>query len=400
MRKLKVFLIIEFCFILFFCLFVSMIVPDKEFSDMENRKLAQKPVFSGKLFLDSSYQDSYEEWLNDQFFMRDGWSLLATRLQAVFGRKDINGVYIGKNGFLLEKYQKADFEKEQVEENIKYLSEFLNYSVKHYGQDNVYCMMIPSKTEELNEKLPVFAESFKTTEVLELLKNNLDKPDIMIDVRDILNKHQNEYIYYRTDHHWTTLGAYYAWTSFADAASLPVKNLEYYKREIAFTKFYGTTYNKAHLNVAPDNIELFHNPGENGLYVEMDDGEVVADSVYFPEEAKKSFNKYNIFFSKNTFKIVVTTKAGTGKKLLLFKDSFANCFVPFLTEDYDQIIMIDYRYGKLPVKNIIEQYKDVTDVLVMFNTEKFMQNKKLNSLADTDGQKSGMKKFNPKEFLK
>lgn len=320
--------------------------------------------------------------------------------KAVFGRKDINGVYIGKNGFLLEKYQKADFEKEQVEENIKYLSEFLNYSVKHYGQDNVYCMMIPSKTEELNEKLPVFAESFKTTEVLELLKNNLDKPDIMIDVRDILNKHQNEYIYYRTDHHWTTLGAYYAWTSFADAASLPVKNLEYYKREIAFTKFYGTTYNKAHLNVAPDNIELFHNPGENGLYVEMDEAEVVADSVYFPEEAKKSFNKYNIFFSKNTFKIVVTTKAGTGKNLLLFKDSFANCFVPFLTEDYDQIIMIDYRYGKLPVKNIIEQYKDVTDVLVMFNTEKFMQNKKLNSLADTDGQKSGMKEFNPKEFLK
>lgn len=398
MRKLKISLIIEFCFILFFCLVVPVLTPDREFSDMENRELAQKPAFSGKLFLDGSYQDSYEKWLNDQFFMRDVWSLLAARLQAVSGRKDINGVYLGKNGFLLEK--EAGFEQEQTDENIKYLSEFLNYSVKHYGKDNVYCMMVPSKAEALKTKLPAFAEPFNTTKILQQLKNSLDEPDILLDARDILNKHQNEYIYYRTDHHWTTLGAYYAWTSFADAAGLPARETGHYKRETAFTKFYGTTYNKAHINVTPDNVELFHNPGENGIYVEMDGSGIVSDSVYFPEEAKKGFNKYNIFFSKNTFKIVVTTKAGTGKNLLLFKDSFANCFVPFLTEDYDQIIMIDYRYGKLPVKNIIEQYKEVTDVLVMFNTEKFMQNKKLSSLADTDGKETGMKEFNPEEFFK
>ena len=377
----------------------SLLIPDKEFSDMENRELAQKPVFSGKLFLDGSYQDNYEEWLNDQFFMRDGWSLLAADLQAVSGRKDINDVYLGKNGYLLEKCQESDFDQGQIDENIKYLSGFLNYSVKHYGKDNVHCMMIPSKAEALKPELPAFVEPFNTTEVLQSLKNSLDKPNILLDVRDILEKYQNEYIYYRTDHHWTTLGAYYAWTGFAKAAGLPVKELGYYQRETVFTDFYGTTYNKAHINVTPDSVELFHSPKENGVHVEMDDGEVVADSVYFPEEAKESFNKYNVFFSKNTFKIVVTTKSDTGKSLLLFKDSFANCFVPFLIKDYDQIIMIDYRYGKFPVKNIIEQYKDVTDVLVMFNTEKFMQNKKLSNLADTDGEETGMREFNPEEFF-
>ena len=117
MRKLKIFIIIEFCFILFSSPVATLLFSDKEFSDMENRELAQKPVFSGKSFLDGRYQDSYEEWLNDQFFWRDGWSFVAANLQAAFGKKDINGVYLGKNGCLLEKYQETDFEQEQVNEN-------------------------------------------------------------------------------------------------------------------------------------------------------------------------------------------------------------------------------------------------------------------------------------------
>ena len=399
MRKLKIFIIVEFCFILFSSLAAALLSSDKEFSDMENRELAQKPVFSGKLFLDGRYQGSYEEWLNDQFFWRDGWSFAAANLQAAFGKKDINGVYLGKNGCLLEKYKETDFEQEQVKENIRYLSDFLNYAVKHYGKSRVHCMMLPSKAEALPDSLPVFAESFNTGEVLKGLRESLDNPDVLLNTEDILKKHQKEYIYYRTDHHWTTLGAYYAWIQFAEAAGLPVEGLEYYQREIVFTEFYGTTYNKAHIRVAPDSVELFHNLGEKGIHVDMDDGELVAGSVYFPEEAEKGFNKYNIFFSKNTFKIVVTTQAGTGKSLLLIKDSFANCFVPFLTEDYDQIIMVDYRYGKVPVKDIMEQYKDITDVLVMFNTEKFMQNTKLNRLADIGKDRTGMEKFNLEDFM-
>ena len=399
MKKLKIFIIIEFCFILFSSPVAALLFPDKEFSDMENRELAQKPVFSGKAFLDGRYQDNYEEWLNDQFFWRDRWSFVAANLQAAFGKKDINGVYLGKNGCLLEKYQETDFEQEQVNENTGYLSKFLNYAVKHYGKDHVYCMMLPSKAGALPDSLPVFAGPFDTGKVLKGLKDSLDEPDVLLDTGYMLRKHQKEYIYYHTDHHWTTLGAYYAWTQFAEAAGLPVKGLGYYQRETVFTRFYGTTYNKAHIGVKPDSVELFQKKKEKGINVDMDDGKLMAGSVYFPEEAEKGFNKYNIFFSKNTFKIVVTTTAGTGKSLLLVKDSFANCFVPFLAEDYDQIIMVDYRYGKVPVKDTMEQYKDITDVLVMFNTEKFMQNTKLSKLADIGKGETGMKKFNPDDFL-
>ncbi len=399
MKKLKIFIIVEFCFILFSSQTAALLSSDKEFSDMENRELAQKPVFSGKSFLDGRYQDSYEEWLNDQFFWRDGWSFAAANLQAAFGKKDINCVYLGKNGCLLEKYQETNFEQEQIKENTGYLSNFLNYAVKQYSKSKVHCMMIPSKAEALPDNLPAFAEPFNTSKVLKELRESLDEPDVLLDAGEILKKHQKEYIYYRTDHHWTTLGAYYAWAQFGEAAGLSVKEMGYYQRETVFTEFYGTTYNKVHIDVAADSVELFHNPSEKRIHVDMDDGELVAGSVYFPEEAARGFNKYNVFFSKNTFKVVITTEAGTGKSLLLVKDSFANCFVPFLTEDYDQIIMIDYRYGKVPVGDIMEQYEGITDVLVMFNSEKFMQNTKLSKLADVGGSETGMKKFNLEDFL-
>lgn len=398
MRRLKIVFIVEFCLVLLFFPVVKMFIPDQEFSDMENRKLEQKPVFSGKVFLDGSYQRDYEAWLNDQFLWRDGWSFAAANLQAAFGKKDINGVYVGKDGYLIEKYQETDFEQEQAEENVKYLSDFLNYAIKHYGKDNTHCIMLPSKAETLTEYLPAFAEAFCGKNVWEELGGRLEEPGVLLDVGDILKKHQKDYIFYRTDHHWTTLGAYYAWAVYAEAAGLEIKDLSHYQRETAFAEFYGTTYNKAHIHVPPDQVELFHHPGEEGIHVDMDDGELVADSVYFPEEAEKGFNKYSVFFSKNTFQVVVDTKAGTGKRLLLIKDSFANCFVPFLTEDYEQIIMIDYRYGKLPISKILEQYA-VTDVLVMFDTEKFMQNTKLGRLADTGKGETGMEKFNPDDFF-
>ncbi|MGN1206254.1 MAG: hypothetical protein ACI4SQ_04615, partial [Eubacterium sp.] len=144
---------------------------------------------------------------------------------------------------------------------------------------------------------------------------------------------------------------------------------------------------------------LFQNAAQQGVHVSMDEGDKEANTLYFPEEAKKGFNRYNVFLSKNTFQIDITTKAKTGKILLLIKDSFANCFVPFLTEDYDRIIMIDYRYGKLPIGQILDKYEDITDVLVLFNTEKFMQNTKLANLAKTMKKKQTLEKFNPDDFL-
>lgn len=403
MKKGNIVLIVVFCLMLFGCTIATLVLPEKEFSVAENRELQKRPKLTGKKVKKGKYQKQYENYLNDQFFLRDGWVRLAVGMQSLVGKKDINGVYLGKDGYLLEKISNEDFDEGQTEENVGYLSFFLNEAVNTYGEKHVSCMMIPSKAQALPERLPEFAEVSNPNYVLESLKNELTYPEILLDVSGEMQKHQQEYIYYRTDHHWTTLGACYAYAAWAEATGQAIPHEpEYYQRETVFSDFYGTTYNKVHVSVPVDAVELFHSPGEEGIQVVMDEGKVTADSLYFKKEASEGFNRYDVFFSKNTFQIEVTTKARTGKSLLLIKDSFANCFVPFLTEEYERILMIDYRYGKVPIGRILDEHEEITDVLVMFNTEKFMQNAKLDKLADVRRKKQGggtMEEFNPEDFL-
>lgn len=400
MRKTEIVMLVVFCGMLFGGTLVTTIFPDKDYSVIENRELTQKPKFTKNKFLKGRYQKKYETYLSDQFPLRDKWVDLAVLMQTAAGKKDINGVYVGKGDYLLEKNEESDFDVEQIKENVNTLSFFLNEMSEVYGEKHVSCMMIPSKTLALSNRLPAFANVPEQNEVLALLQGKLLHPNMFFDMKEILQKHQKEYIYYRTDHHWTTLGAYYAYQTWAECTGQATPySLEHYERETVFTDFYGTTYNKVHVKVPADYVELFHNSAENKVHVSIDDGEMEADTIYFPQEAKQGFNRYNVFFLKNTFKIEITTKAKTEKTLLLIKDSFANCFVPFLLGDYDRIIMIDYRYGKIPVGKILSEYEDITDVLVLFNTEKFMQNTKLGKLADTKRREQTLEKFRMEDFL-
>lgn len=400
MKKIKITMIVVFCAILYGCTMASLFLPEKDYSVIENRELMQKPDITKKKVLKGKYQSQYENYLNDQIFLRDRWVSFAVAMQSLERKKDINGVYLGRDGYLLEKEDEAEFDAGQVQENIEILSDFLNAAEEEYGKDHVSCIMIPSKALAMPDKLPAYAQVPERDGVLKQLGKNLSSPEMVLDLTDEMQKHQNEYIYYRTDHHWTTLGAYYGYTAWAKATGqAAAREQKYYQRETVFTDFYGTTYNKVHVNVPADSVELFHSPGENGVSVEMDDSGKKSKTMYYCREASQGFNRYNVFFSKNTFKIEVNTNAGTGKTLLLFKDSFANCFVPFLTGDYDRIIMIDYRYGKTASGKIMEEYEDITDVLVMFQMEKFMKNTKLGKLADTEKTGSTVEEFNPDDFL-
>lgn len=400
MKKGKVATIIIFCLMLSVGSLATFLLPEKEFSLMENRELQKKPKFSKKKLIKGRYQKQYESYLSDQFFCRDRWVRLSVGVQVALGKRDINGVYVGKDGYLLERSRERDFDAAQVKENVEYLTVFLNETAKRYGKKHVSCMMVPSKAQALPNRLPDFAPRVSQNNVLDFLKGRLRYSELLFDVADEMQKHKQEYIYYRTDHHWTTLGACYAYSAWAEKTGQATPHKpDYYKRETVFTDFYGTTYNKAPVNVPADSVEVFHSRGDKNVRVDMNDGEVISDSLYFKEAALKGRNRYEVFFSKNTFQIEISTNAGTGKTLLLIKDSFANCFVPFLTEDYDRIIMLDYRYGKIPAGRILNIYKEITDVLVLFETEKFMKNTKLEKLADIQAEGGGMEEFDPADFL-
>ena len=383
MKHVKIAGIIIFCVLLFGCGAVSFVMPQKKYSDLENRSLETKPELSLESVLSGEYQRHYEAYLSDQIFLRDRWAGLAAGMERLAGRKEINGVYAGADGYLMEVYSDQDFEPARIEENTGFLSGFLNYAVQIYGKKHVTCMMLPSRIHALPDRLPAFAPVSDVADTLKALEEKLDKPEIFLDEGDTMRSHQQEYIYYRTDHHWTTLGAYYAYCDWAERTGHAVRPLQDYDRETVFTDFYGTAYNKAHIAVPADRVELFHGPGQQDVRVSIDGGETVSGSFYFYKEAMQGFNRYNVFFSKNAANIEIHTKAKTGRCLLVIKDSFANCFVPFLAEYYDRIIMTDCRYSRENVRKFLKDHEEITDILVMYNVEKFMQDTNLKLLDET-----------------
>ncbi|MDD7403574.1 MAG: DHHW family protein [Butyribacter sp.] len=360
----------------------SFVVPQRKYSDLENRNLQQFPKVSVKSVLNGNFQEKYETALADQIFLRDNWVDIYAKLEQFIGKKEINDVYLGKDGYLIEKYEEQDFDKKLEEENIKQLSNFLNVTSQQFGKEHVSCMFVPSKINVLDNKMSVQDKEYDGGKVVEQIQQQVDDKSRVINLENILKKHNDEYIYYRTDHHWTTLGAYYGYCAYENMNNRKVAPLKDYKREVVFDDFYGTTYNKAHTFVKPDEVEIFHTDYEN-VKINMNNDEIKSDTFYFKDVAQKSFDRYQLFFSKNTGKIEIQTSAKNDKTLLVIKDSYANCFVPFLAGEYSKIIMIDCRYTRLKMKTILREYQEVSDILVLFNIEKFRKDTHLTSLKLT-----------------
>lgn len=398
MKKTKLVGIVLYCSILALGAIISWIKPQKEYSDRENRMLETKPEFAVAEVLNGNYQKHYEAYLNDQVFCRDSWVDLSANLQRMEGKREINGVFLGKEGYLFEKMNETDYDEAQIQENVRLLSSFLNEAIRSYGKEYVSCLLLPDKAQAMPNKMPAFAvfEHEKIDEVLASLAESLAEPSILVDAQDALGSHAQEYIYYRTDHHWTTLGAYYAYCAWARQTAHQAAGLSDYERETVYDDFYGTTYNKAHVRVKPDSVELFRHVNQDGVRVQLDDEEKTADSLYFPKEAEEGFDRYQIFFSKNTAQITVSTKAKTGRSLLIVKDSFANCFVPFLVGDYEKIIMVDLRYTRDNVWDFLQDHKEITDIMTVYNIKQFMQDTSLRAL---DANSKTLEEFDADSFF-
>lgn len=398
MDKTKIAGIVLFCAALGIGGMATAVLPQRERSDRENRVLETRPELTAENILSGSYQEQYEEYLNDQMPLRDGWVRMAVGLERLAGRLDVNGVYFGKDGFLLEKSSPSDFDRAQVEENAEHLSGFLNDAADRFGAGRVCCLLLPDKAAAMPDKLPKGADdvSKEERETAEMVRRQLNEPGVLPDVIGELRRRRDEYIFYRTDHHWTTLGAYYAYRVWAEATGHEAGEIEDYERERIFDDFYGTTYNKAPAKVPADCVELFHSEAEHGIQVRVDGGKTVSDSLYFLEEATRGFNRYDVFFGGNTALVQVSTKAETGRSLLVVKDSFANCFVPFLIGDYERIVLVDFRYGKENVYELLDRYDGITDVLVIYNTTSFMQDTGLDRL---DRKAEEMEEFDADSFF-
>lgn len=274
----------------------SVVKPDQAFSKLENRYLAEKPKWNQEEFLSGDWQMDYENYLNDQFPMRDRWVDIKTCTDRAMLKQDSGDVFYGKDDYLIEKYAEADFDETMAEENIHFLTEFIKEMQQQYGEEHTLAMFVPGKANAMPKKLPPFASPYDEQQTVNRITQQVGKQTVL-DVTDALQQHQQEYIYYRTDHHWTTLGAWYAYEQWAEKrGKTPIKKEECQVESVT-DNFYGTTYFKVHAKVPADTVELYHTPAEKQMKLRYNFSEE-KDSIYDREKLKEQ-DKYQIFFGGN-----------------------------------------------------------------------------------------------------
>ncbi|MGN1122927.1 MAG: DHHW family protein [Eubacterium sp.] len=370
MKKKKISSIIcVFCVILIFLSVSGFCKPQSDFSVNENRALQTRPEISFEAIADGSFQKDYESYLCDQFVFRDFWVKAKTAVLRTIGKRDINGVYFGKNGYLLEKSSPDDFDEDLSYDNISFLTEFLNARTDKYN--SVSCILVPSKTEVLSNQLPKNAPACCFDETYDEIKDLLEDDVNYIELKKPLKEHKDEYIYYKTDHHWTTLGAYYGYCEYKNALGERPQPIESFTQTRVSDSFIGSSADKVQTYESADIITRFDSKKPAKVTVDYY-GDFEKTNTVYHKDLLDEKDKYAYFLGGNYARLTINTDVKNGKNLLIIKDSFANSFVPFLLNDYESITMIDLRYSNQSIDEIEKEHPQATDLLVLYNTEKFL----------------------------
>lgn len=359
MKDLKRYPVIILLFGLIGVFFVTNLsTPTKTFSEMENRYLNQRPEFSISAIADSSskgFAQKFEQYVNDQFALRDNWISLKSRCEALLGKVENNGIVYGGDDYLFEKFRTYDTQR--LDKNLGYLEEFaaLNPGV------NKYLMVVPSSYNILGGLVPKGLGNIDELPLIDAIDVRLSQSGYTgINVAENLLAHANEYIYYRTDHHWTTQGAWYGYERFMHtiglAAMVPAQSLANNAEG-----FFGTYYSKAKkFDAVADTITWYDLP----VSAVTIDG-VAVDSMY-DMAALNTRDKYALFLHANNGVTVLQNDMAPEGSIMVIKDSYANCFVPFLTQNYRKVVVVDLRSLPKGVNELIRTEK-VQDVLVLYS---------------------------------
>lgn len=372
--------------LLFFVIFIALwgvliawnlFTPVQTFSEAENRVLASFPRFSVETLLDGEYMNAVDTFLNDQFAGRPYWVSGQSLVEYGLGKREMNDTFIGKNALLADLPAE---EEEITKQNIQGVNAFAaQYQVPSYA------LLVPSSTSVQQSKLPPFAEEWDEIEYVKQVNQSFAEGVTPVDVTDVLQQHSEEYIYYRTDHHWTSYGAYLAYTQLAQQLGLPVKTQQDFAPETVSTHFKGTYHSKTGFPlVQADTIEVYQAGEVQSFSVFNGSEEKEYDSIYFPEYLEQK-GQYTYFLGQAQPVSTIYTKADTGKKLLLFKDSYAHSFVPMLLAEYSEIKIIDLRHINNATLQEVLQSQTYDEALFLYSADVFAHQKITSKLAVAQG---------------
>lgn len=316
----------------------GLIVPDRAFSQEENRELQKLPRPAVTEVLSGAFTKAFEGYTTDQFPSRAAWMGIKSRADLAIGKQDNGQVYFGSDETLFP-IDRVDERQKQA--NLMFLSRFLTSLRTNYPQVRSSVLIAPTSTEILQSRLPKYApvpeeealiiEVQKTVAKLNQdFHSNAGTPEtdsggseeltVFTNPLETLRRHGTEGVYYRTDHHWTTFGAYLAYRTWAQDQGLKPAAKESFEVRTVSDNFYGTSQSKTGMtDIQPDTIEAYVSEGQNQCRVTIHDtpkngGVRTMGSLYDPEFLETK-DQYSYFLGGNHPETVIDTGVENGKTL-------------------------------------------------------------------------------------
>ena len=362
-----------------FCLFLggmlvwSLLLPDRDRSEAENRTLAQWPEFSWASLRDGSYTEAVEEYFSDQFPLRDQWTGLKARAEQIIGKREFHGVYLCddplfNSGTLISRVDTPD--AALVEKNLGYVT-----ALTEKTDVPVYLGLIPSAAEIWQDRLPAGAESWDQAA---FLKRAAETGVPVVDFRSILSAHADEYIFYRTDHHWTSRGAYYGYAAVMEALGRGAETLPitHFAPEFVSGDFNGTLYSQSGAHwLEPDYMQFW--VPEDGLSVTSWRSGTPETAALYDRTYLEQKDKYSAFLGGNQPLCVIRNEAlPDSGKLLLVRDSYSDSLAPFLSQSFSEVHLLDLRYYRASVAQYAAE-NDIDGILVLYSVPNFVADRNL-----------------------
>ena len=384
-KKYSIFITAAFCLFIFGFGAAFFILPDRDFSPQENRYLSQfTPLKLGKLvpgadfgqggnLFNGKFMEDFEDYVVDQFPLRDSWVHLKAWSERLSGKQENNKVYFGTDGQTLFAQFPA-LTDEELATRVGYVNQLADNLIVP-----VYFSLIPDKSYVWADRLPANAPLVDDGSLLDRAAALCSDWVTWIDLKDVLN---GDDVFYRTDHHWSTMGAYRGYLALSLGMGGSGAVLDY-EPELRSDAFYGTTWSSSGAAwISPDSIYTLIPEGGllgNTTVTRYPEGSPVPGSLYdLTKLAEK--DKYSMFLGGNQPLCVIENPDAQGGRLLVIRDSYSDSLAPFLSLDYQQVHLFDPRYNNISISQYVED-NGIDQVLVLYSASNFSTDQNIFKLA-------------------
>ena len=367
-KAYSIFLTVLFTVFIGGVLVISALLPKEEFSEMENRFLQKPPELSIETVKNGKFMENAEKYVSDHIAGRDLWVAAKAWGERLSGKQENNGVYFAAQDTMINRVEEPDGETwEQLDQNLEYLDQL----VSNAGVP-VYFGLIPSAAQVWHDRLPDGAPTAGEAAIIETLYSRTAARTV--DLLSVLSAHSGEELYYRTDHHWTSLGAYYGYTALMEAMGMEAEPLNEDAKVTVTDSFYGTIFSSSGVRwVAPDHIDRYISG--DGLKVTAYFDGTPTDSTLYVDSYLDKKDKYSSFLGGNQPLCVIETEHTDAPKVLVIRDSYSDSLAPFLTQNFSEIHLFDPRMNLNSVKDYVET-NEIDQVVVLYSISNFISSSK------------------------